>query len=149
MGDIIPTLQGSIPKMPPLVLPWHGCFSVGCCINRKESSLIPTLRSENLADISKCFTLMKTKLAFSWSFGKVFQSQSWYQRTHFSFYAEHTFPSSSTGPSFAPLFRSKTTRLKVMHNDIPRAGFTVLNSRTLPKAEGQACNNIMCNSTFL
>ena len=29
-----------------------GCLSVGSCINGKESSLIPTLRSENLANVS-------------------------------------------------------------------------------------------------
>jgi len=29
-----------------------GCFSVGSCINGKESYLIPTLTSENFADLS-------------------------------------------------------------------------------------------------
>ena len=53
------------------------CFSVGSCINGKESSLIPTFRLENLADVStecfslQTFTLMKTE-AFSQNVSKVF-----------------------------------------------------------------------------
>ena len=38
------------------------------CINRKESSLIPTLRSENLANIStECFSLLQGKSEEDWS----------------------------------------------------------------------------------
>jgi len=52
-------------------------FLVGSCMNRKESSLIPTFRLENLADVStecfslQTFTLMKTE-AFSQNVSKVF-----------------------------------------------------------------------------
>ena len=56
--------------------------------------LLPTLRSENLADIStECFShhqgvwcLMMTE-AFSRNISKVFRSQSWHQRTLFYIYA--------------------------------------------------------------
>ena len=50
-----------------------GCFSVGSCINGKDSSLIPNLRSDNLADIStECCSYHQSSSVFislhqSWS----------------------------------------------------------------------------------
>jgi len=55
----------------------------------KESSLISTLRSENLAEAQlNASVFIRVKIeAFSQNVGKVFQSQIWYQRTLFSVYA--------------------------------------------------------------
>jgi len=57
-----------------------GFFSVGSCINGKESSLIPTLRSENTGHFD--WMLHPEE---DWSIRRnVSQSQSWSQRTPFS-----------------------------------------------------------------